>query len=186
MVWQVPAIMAANMIAGGVQGGQAQRSAFADRQQRRDLAYEAVDLFNFGRIGQMFNELQTTQAPLLNQLLAGQDLAGQQTASALRAGLARQGLGGTGLGTAMGAGARAGAAFGGNMLRARMLQDLLQQAIGVRGMQAQVLSGVAANPGMPTTQTALTGALGGLGSGIQAAGLWQLAQGGGQAQPIPS
>ena len=157
------------MLGGAIQGSQASGQSFKDRQQARDNLAFAMRQTDQGAIRSRFNDFQNMQAPLLNTLLQSQGLAGQQTAGTLQAGLARQGLGSTGLGASLGAGARAGAAFQGNQLRARMMQDLLGQAIGVQQNRASLIAG---QP-LPSHQglTTLSGGVQGTGGGLTAAGL---------------
>ena len=160
---------AASSLGGALQGGQASRQAFKDRQQRRDNLQFALRQTDDIKIRNRFNELQNMQAPFLNTLLQSQGLAGQQSASALGAGLARQGLGSTGLGATLGAGLRAGSAFQGNQLRARMQQDLLGQALNIQQGRAASIMGqdFSSHQGL----TATSGAIQGVAGGITAAGL---------------
>lgn len=151
---------------GGWLGGNSQKKANEEAYRIRRKAIDLLDPWSPAFTG-AFSGLQNLAAPTLNAIMAGQGMAGQQAAYGLQAGLGRAGLGSTGLGASLGAGAMAGAAFQGNQLRARLLQDLLSQTQNIQATQAGILGGT---PTQPVTQNAFTGALGGAGGALQILG----------------
>ena len=105
---------------------------FRTRQFQRDLFARAGRELDPRQIGFTFAGLQDIASPFMNTIMQGATLQGQQAAAGAQAGLARQGLGNTGLGATLGAGLQAGAGFAGRQIQARMFQDLLNEAIGIR------------------------------------------------------
>lgn len=157
----------AGSVVGGISGYLQGKSQEAVNERRISFARRGANMLaptDPDFIGQ-FQGLQGLASPFLNQIMAGQDLAGQQAAQSAQAGLARAGLGSTGLGASLGAGLRAGAAFQGNQLRARMLMDLLGMTQNIQAQRGSFLAGV---PIQPVTQNAFSGALGGAGGALTA------------------
>lgn len=174
MAWQAAAAKMGGDIVGGIFGSKAAREqAFKQRQHERDMGYAAMSLFDNDEIQGRFNFINNLLGGSFNQMAASNALAGQTAAGALQAGLSRAGLGGTGLGAALGAGARAGATFQTNNLRARLNQEALASAIGVQGQAASaLLGGLQAGAGTAgrfgANQSALYGGAAGFGAGAEA------------------
>lgn len=155
---------------GAVQGwlgGKSQSDVNKKMLKQRRQAIDLLDPWS-GAFTGAFSGLQRLAAPTLNAIMGGQQMAGQQAAYGLQAGLGRAGLGSTGLGASLGQGAMAGAAFQGNQLRARLLQDLLGQTQNIQATQASILGG--APPPQPVTQNAFGGALQGGAGALQVLG----------------
>lgn len=174
------ALMAGSAILGGVGGMvSGNQQAKAMKNANRDAALhanQAVDLLGPQAIrGMLYGDpnepgmaggLYGMMAPTMNTLASQNALAAGSAARGVSAGLARAGLGSTGLGAALGGGMRAGATYQTNALRARMMQDLLNSAIGIRQQQGGYLTGIQT---MPVMASGTTGALQGLGVGLQGA-----------------
>ena len=184
MAWP---LLAGAAVLGAIQGQQQGQSQKNANRAMRGNALQAGELLNpwGSAFTGAFSGLQNLAAPTMNAIMAGQQMAGQQSAYGLQAGLGRAGLGSTGLGASLGAGAMAGAAFQGNQLRARMLQDLLGQTQNIQATQGSFLAGI---PYQPVTQNAFAGALGGAAGGFQVAGSlgWNPFGQGTQPAPAPA
>jgi len=129
-------------------------------------------------IGGYFSGLQGIASPFLNQIAAGVGLQGQAQNNAVLAQMARMGLGGTGIGASLGAGLTAGSAFQGNQVRARIFQDLLQQAMAGQSQVANIfMQSALAKAG--TQKSALQN----LQPLFQAAALYKLGGGGSKSTP---
>lgn len=105
---------------------------FKKRQRARDTLHGATKLLNPSAIQSTFQGLMQGQAGFLNSLAQRQGLLGQTSANSAIAGMSRAGFGQSGVGQALGAGLQQGAAFQGNQLRARIQQDLYNQATGLQ------------------------------------------------------
>ena len=154
-------------VLGGFLGGNSQAKASREANRLADRrAREATGFLTADSIGSQFSGLQSLFGGQIAGLIASQGLAGQIAGQSARAGLGRAGLGSTGLGTALSAGFGAGAAFQGGQLRARILSELLSQAIQTRAQQASVLSGTPVVTGTGTN--GVTAAIQGVGAALEA------------------
>jgi len=152
-------------LAGFFGGGHGEKRA---RELRNQAVQAGLKELNPLAIGQTFQGLSDIQSPFFNQLLADASLSGQSQARGLQGGLNRAGLGNTGIGAVLGQGAMQGANFQAQTLRSRMLQDLLQQATGIRGQRASIITGTptqfTSNPDPSAMQR--------IGAGLQAGALF--------------
>lgn len=145
---------------------------------------KAQKLLRADSLATQFGGLQEMFAPQISAMLEAQGLAGQASAYGAQAGLGRAGLGNTGLGSAIGAGLTAGSAFMGNQLRARMLQDLLGQAIQTNQMRGQFIAGAPLMMAPQSGDAERAGRLGGTLLGIGGAFAGGGGSGGGSNTPV--
>ena len=151
-----------------------------DRVLREELTSAAI--------GRSFEDFQGMYAPMLGQMSQAAAVGANMDTQSMQANLARQGLGGTGIGAALGSGLRTGANFAVNNLRARMAQEAMQSALGLRSARANTLMSQAMNmkPEMGAGQYWMQTGLQTAGVAAQTAGLFVGGGGGGGGgMPLP-
>ena len=104
---------------------------FKARQQQRDFLADSVRLLSNEALTKRYQGLTELANPAIQSLLTQSGLIGQTQAGGVRANLARGGFGGT-FAEDLATGFQTGAAYQAQELRARILQDLVQQSIGVQ------------------------------------------------------
>jgi hypothetical protein len=161
----LPLAGAASGFFQGREQRKAQESQQAATQQRINQVLQMTRPENF--LGYLPG-FQNAAAPWINAAGQSNYMAAQMAANSQQAGLARLGLGGTGLGSALGGGLLAGASFSTNALRARMMQDIFNEAIQAQMGRASLVAGlpIAQAP----TASPTSGAIQGAGSGLMLGG----------------
>lgn len=105
-----------------------QSQGFAERQNWRSNMEAGKKALDPKRQGNRFRALMEEFGPVLGGLEKQLQLGAQASGQAVSAGLARAGLGSTGLGSALSSGIAQGASIAGGGIRAKILQDLFDQA----------------------------------------------------------
>lgn len=157
------AIIGASLIAEPLSRGFGPTPAFQQRQHQRDLLQRSKNLLGSDRIGQRFDELLDLSDPFINELLTEASAVGGAQSRAAAANLARLGLGQRG--ETFGAALSRGANFQAGSLKARLMQAILGEAVGIQTTLSNQAAGVAGVPAQfQPSQTAQF-----LGAGLQAA-----------------
>jgi len=138
---------------------------FKGRQQQRDFLAQSVKLLSNEALTKRFQGLTELAHPQIQSIIGQGQMIGSAQAGAVRANLGRAGLGGT-FAEDIAAGFQTGAAFQSMALRSRILQDLIEQSIGI---QSTLSGGFAQGAGnVPTGQN--TDSMEQAGKAIAAAG----------------
>ena len=109
-------------------GAFSESQGFSERQNQREQFQRGKNALDPKRQGTRFRALMEEFGPVLGGLEKQLQLGAQASGQAVSAGLARAGLGSTGLGSALSSGIAQGASIAGGGIRARILQDLFDQA----------------------------------------------------------
>ena len=151
-------------------GAFSESQGFSERQNQREQFERGKNALDPKRQGNRFRALMEEFSPQLGQLTSFLSQGSQVAGQAVQANFARAGLGNTGLGSALSTGIAQGTAIAGGGIRARILQDLFDQAGATQSQIANAYFGAPSLGYQPGQQYSVGGqaAAAGLQSGLNA------------------